>query len=140
VIISSADQPTPIASGRLLLGMGCESNAPAEDLLALVARTFKEAGLDPAALAVLASIDGKTAEPAILGVAAFYGIPTRFFDAATLERQTPRLANPSDRVFSLIGCHGVAEAAALAAAGPLGVLIVPKRKSAFATVAIASIG
>ena len=119
--------------------MGCESGAPAGDLLALAALALEEAGLDPAWLVALATIDGKREEPAMGAVAAHYSIPLLFFDAATLERETPRLKNPSDRVFRLVGCHGVAEAAALAAAGRQAVLLVPKRKSGFATVAIAEI-
>ena len=70
-------------------------------------------------------------------VAERLGLPVRLFDAAALERETPRLANPSDVVFQEVGCHGVAEAAALAMAGETASLIVPKRKSANATVAIA---
>ena len=135
-ILSSGQQST--AAGLLVLGMGCESGAPTADLLALAAQGLREAGLEPAALVALASIDSKADEPAIMAVAAHYGIPVQFFDAATLERETPRLQNPSELVFSRVGCHGVAEAAALAAAGPEGRLVLPKRKSAFATVAIAA--
>ena len=40
-------------------------------------------------------------------------VEARFFDSATLERETPRLANPSEVVFREVGSHGVAEAAAL---------------------------
>jgi cobalt-precorrin 5A hydrolase/precorrin-3B C17-methyltransferase len=61
----------------------------------------------------------------------------RLFDAATLEAEAPRLANPSEKVFAEVGCHGVAEGAALALAGPEGRLLVPKRKSANATCALA---
>jgi len=64
-------------------------------------------------------------------------VPARFFDAATLETETPRLQNPSDIVFAEVGCHGVAEGAALAAVGAAGDLMVPKQKSKRATCAIA---
>ena len=54
-------------------------------------------------------------------------------------RLRPRgLATPSDTVFAEIGCHGVAEAAALAAAGPDARLIVEKQKTKFATAALAA--
>lgn len=119
--------------------MGCESGAPVDDLLALAARALQQAGIEPHLLAALASINGKLDEPAIMMVAAHYAVTLRFFDAETLERETPRLQNPSDLVFSKVGCHGVAEAAALAAAGPDSILVVPKLKSAFATAAIARI-
>ena len=54
-----------------------------------------------------------------------------------MEAETPRLANPSELVFREVGAHSVAEAAALAAAGPASALIVPKAKSLRATCAIA---
>ena len=136
----SADRPSSTACGRFVLGLGCESGAPTDDLLALAERALQEAGLKPGALVSIASINTKTAEPAILAVAAHFGMPMQFFDAPTLERETPRLENPSALVFARVGCHGVAEAAALAAAGPDGRLVLPKRKSAFATAAIARIG
>jgi cobalt-precorrin 5A hydrolase/precorrin-3B C17-methyltransferase len=64
-------------------------------------------------------------------------VPARFFPATRLEAETPRLANPSEPVFREVGCHGVAEGAALAAAGPGGALMVPKAKAARVTCAIA---
>ena len=64
------------------------------------------------------------------------GVPVRFFSAAELETQASRLANPSDVVFAEVGCHGVAEGAALAAVGKGGELIVPKAKSKRATCAL----
>src|SRR3546814_1114385 len=70
-------------------------------------------------------------------LARWLDVPLRFFDAATLEAETPRLANPSDVVFAEVGAHGVSEAAALAAAGPDATLLVPKHKSQRATCAVA---
>lgn len=61
-----------------------------------------------------------------------------FFGADRLEAEAPRLQNPSDIVFAEVGCHGVAEGAALAAAGQSGALRVPKQKSERATAAIAA--
>jgi cobalamin biosynthesis protein CbiG len=79
-------------------------------------------------------------EPAMLEVATHFRLPLRCFNVVALERETPRLKNPSELVFAHVGCHGVAEAAALAAGGPDAELVVPKIKSAFATAAIAKIG
>ena len=89
------------------------------------------------AVACVASIALKAAEPAIHGVARRLGVPARFFDAARLERETPRLKNPSDLVFRETGCHGVAEGAALAGVGAEGDLVLPKQRSQRATCAIA---
>ncbi len=54
-----------------------------------------------------------------------------------LNRETPRLKNPSEIVAKEVGVPGVAEAAALAAAGPSSELIVEKTRSIRATCAIA---
>lgn len=121
----------------LAAGIGCERGAEAEEVAALLNQVLGSAGLSSLSLACLASIDAKMDEPALRAVAGRFGLPLRFFDAVRLERETPRLANPSDAVFRAVGCHGVAEAAALACAGPGSKLIVAKTKSARATCAIA---
>ncbi len=121
----------------LALGVGCERNASPKELAALVRRVLKQAKLAPQSIAGVFSLDLKADEPAVLQLAESLGVPARFFTARRLERETPRLANPSDTVFKAVGCHGVAEAAALAAAGRRGEVIVEKTASRRATVAIA---
>ena len=121
----------------LVLGVGCERLAPAEELIALAEAALAEADLSPMSLACIASIDLKAAEPAVHALSRHFGVPARFFDAARLEAETPRLATPSDIVFRETGCHGVAEGAALAAVGEAGQLILPKRRAERSTVAIA---
>lgn len=122
---------------RLVVGIGCERNAEPAEALQLVRATLQEAGLAAASIACVASIDLKADEAAVLETARALGVPARFFDAATLEKETPRLQNPSATVFREVGVHGVAEAAALAAIGVDGALRVPKTKSARVTCAIA---
>jgi cobalt-precorrin 5A hydrolase/precorrin-3B C17-methyltransferase len=121
----------------LALGVGCERGGDAEELAALATATLAEQGLAPAAVAGIFSIDLKSDEPAVHKLAENLGVPARFFTADELMRETERLATPSEIVFRETGCWGVAEGAALAAAGPGGALVVPKRKSARATCAIA---
>ncbi len=121
----------------LALGIGCERGTDAEELRALARETLAEHGLAEDAVAGVFSIDVKSDEPALHTLAEALDVPARFFDAATLEAETPRLAKPSDLVYREVGCHGVAEGAALAAAGPQGELIVAKTKSARATCAVA---
>ncbi|OIR09107.1 precorrin-3B C(17)-methyltransferase [mine drainage metagenome] len=121
----------------LALGVGCERGCDAAELSALVHATLDEAGLSAEAVAVVASLDLKADETAVAALAAALGVPARFFTPAELEAEAPRLATPSEVVFRETGCHGVAEGAALAAAGPQGDLIVAKSKSARATCAVA---
>ena len=120
----------------LVLGMGCERGCEAEEAIALAERALLENGLSAESVAAVASLDLKADEAAIHAVADHFGVPARFFDAARLEAETPRLATPSDVVFTEVGCHGVAEGAALASVGADGELAVAKTKSKRATVAI----
>jgi cobalt-precorrin 5A hydrolase/precorrin-3B C17-methyltransferase len=121
----------------LALGVGCERGVDAAELQALVDETLAGAGLAAGAVAAVTSLDLKSDEPAVLACAEHLGLTVRLVTAADLESETPRLANPSEAVFREVGCHGVAEAAALALAGPEAELIIPKRKSSRATCAIA---
>ena len=120
----------------LALGVGCERGIEASELIALVDRVLLENDLAPEAIALVASIDLKADEAAIHALADHLARPARFFDAARLAAEEPRLATPSDLVRREVGVAGVAEAAALAAAGHDGVLIVAKQKSARATCAV----
>ena len=116
------------------LGLGCARNCDPAEILDLVASNV---GPDPEAIRAIYTLDLKADEPAIHAVAAKLDVPVRVFDAATLEAETARLANPSDVVFEEVGCHGVSEAAALVGAGPDAVLSVEKTKTKNATCAIA---
>lgn len=134
----------PAAGGALVyhppvlaLGAGGERGVDADEMIALAERTLAAEGLSPRAIACVASIDLKADEPAIHALGAHFGVPVRFFDAAALAAEAPRLANPSDVVLRATGCPGVAEGAALAAAGGQATLIVPKLKSARGTCAVA---
>ncbi|QND53525.1 cobalamin biosynthesis protein [Phyllobacterium sp. 628] len=120
-----------------MLGLGCERGCDPEELFLLAENVLREANISPDDLAGICSIDARQSEPAIVQLAERWGLPLICFTAAALEEQTPRLANPSRRVFELTGSHGVAEAAALAAAGPEGALVIAKTKSAHATAALA---
>jgi cobalt-precorrin 5A hydrolase/precorrin-3B C17-methyltransferase len=121
----------------LALGVGCERNADPAELETLVRTTLAAHDLAREAVACVVSLDLKADEPAVLALADGLDVPARFFTAETLAREEPRLATPSDVVQNAVGVAGVAEAAALAAAGPDGTLLVPKQRSQRATCAIA---
>ncbi|MCO4316110.1 cobalamin biosynthesis protein [Phyllobacterium sp. 21LDTY02-6] len=120
------------------LGLGCERGCDPLELRQLAERVLAEAALSPGDLAGAFTIDQREHEPAIIAVADGLGISLSCYSAAQLEEQTPKLLNPSDAVFALVGCHGVAEAAALAGAGRLARLIIGKTKSAHGTAALAT--
>ena len=121
----------------LVLGVGCERGAAPEELRALVTETLTAHALAPGAIALVASLDLKSDEDAVLALADALDVPARFFSAAELLAETPRLKSPSETVFRAVGCYGVAEGAALAAAGKAAALVVAKQIRGKATCAIA---
>lgn len=125
------------APKQITLGVGCARDCAIDELAELVARTLAEAGIARAAIQSVNTITLKADEAAILALAAELDVPLRVFEADALDAETPRLANPSEVVFAEVGTHGVAEAAALAQAGPDAALLVTKRKTANATCALA---
>ena len=121
----------------LVLGLGCERGTAPAELVDLATSALRRMDGRPQDVAFVATLAVRADEPAIHAVARHFSAPLVTFSAARLEAETPRLANPSQTVFAHAGCHGVAEAAALAQAGAGGRLVVEKTKSAHATVAIA---
>lgn len=120
----------------LVLGMGCERHASVEEAIALAQQALDISGLAAQSLGAVASVDVKADEAAIHAVAKHFGVSARFFSAERLEQERPRLQNPSDVVFAEVGCHGVAEGAALAVVGSDGALVLPKIKSKGVTAAL----
>jgi cobalt-precorrin 5A hydrolase / precorrin-3B C17-methyltransferase len=116
----------------LTVGIGCERGTSVEEVQTLIASTLEEHGMAREAIACFASIDLKEDEAAINALG-----PVRFFTTKELNGQSPRVAKPSEIVRAEVGTPSVAEAAALAAAGPDAQLIVTKQKSKRATIAIA---
>ncbi len=116
----------------LVIGVGCERGTSPEEVSGLIKETLQQNNLAVQSIASFASIDIKEDEPAI---AALHDV--KFFSAEELNALAPKLKTPSDVVMMEVGTPGVAEAAALAGAGPGAELIVPKVKSKRATVAVA---
>lgn len=129
------DVPRPAVVYRppsLVAGVGCSRAAGSDEILDLLNHSLEEAGLSKKSVAALASVDVKSDEPGMLEAAEKLGVPVRFYSAGELaEIEVP---NPSPVVESAVGTPSVAEAAALAGGGEL---VVEKRKSEMATVAVA---
>jgi cobalt-precorrin 5A hydrolase / cobalt-factor III methyltransferase / precorrin-3B C17-methyltransferase len=121
----------------LVLGVGSSSGADPEALHRLAIGILREAGLSVDALGCVATVDRKAAEPAIVELAAALGVPLRALPADVLAAVP--VPNPSGIVEAAVGTPSVAEAAALSAAGGPGfpTLVVEKRRSGEATVAVA---
>jgi cobalamin biosynthesis protein CbiG len=128
----SAAGPAP--AGGVAVGVGLRPGAPAADLAVVVAAALAAAGVPPPAVATLATLDRRAAEPAVRDLAARHGWPVAAYPAADLDR-VPVPAD--DRTRRAVGTGSVAEAAALLAAGPGAVLLVPKTTGGAVTVAVA---
>lgn len=120
----------------LVLGMGCERGASSQEAIELAEKALFDAEASPHALAGIASIDLKADEAALHAVASHFGVPAFFFPRERLAAEEDRLRTPSAAVKAEVGVAGVAEGAALAAAGSGGILRLPKRKSARVTAAL----
>lgn len=115
----------------LVVGIGSSLGAPPDEVAALVDAALADAGLARASVAQVATIDRRLSEPAVVAL----GVPIITFTAEQLSKVD--VPTPSAVVDETVGTPSVCEAAALLAAGPDAELVVAKRKSATATVAVA---
>ena len=115
----------------LVAGVGCSRGAGADEIVGLIQRSLEEAGLCRKSVAVLASIDVKRDEAGLLEAAARIDVPVHFFPAEDLS--AAEVPNPSEVVRGAVGTASVAEAAVISSGAEL---VVEKRKSSNATVAI----
>lgn len=116
----------------LIVGVGGSKGVPATEVLTLIASSLEIGGLSPQSIGWIATADVKAGEQGIVEAAAVLGVPLVTYPANLLAQVD--VPHPSEVVRDAVGTPSVAEAAALAGGGSL---LVPKRKSAMATVAIA---
>ncbi len=125
---SPAERALVLHPPVLALGVGCARDCAPDELLALArdnarrARARRRSGrvLSPRSISRWTSRRCKISPPR----SAFRRGSSRRPACATRRRDSQ---TPSDAVFRAVGCYGVAEGAALAAVGPDGVLVAPKR-------------
>jgi cobalt-precorrin 5A hydrolase / cobalt-factor III methyltransferase / precorrin-3B C17-methyltransferase len=115
----------------LVVGVGCSRNTGAAEILDLFDSTLHGAGLAQKSVAALCSIDVKADEAGLLEAARRLRVPLRFYAAEELAAM--EVPNPSPAVAGAVGTPSVAEAAVLVSGAEL---VVEKRKSKNATVAI----
>jgi cobalt-precorrin 5A hydrolase / precorrin-3B C17-methyltransferase len=118
----------------LVAGVGASRGVPTEEVLALIAEALAVGGLAPGSVTSLATVEAKAGEAGIAEAAHQGGWQLIAYPADRLAAVP--VPNPSEAALAAVGTPSVAEAAALAAGDEL---VVPKRKSAMATVALARI-
>ncbi|MBG1231345.1 precorrin-3B C(17)-methyltransferase [Aestuariivirga litoralis] len=119
--------PTNVA-----VGLGCERGCDPAELKQLLDDTLRQHDIASQSVSVYATIDLKEDEAAM---AQFENL--RLFTPGELAAYDGKVPNPSATVKAETGTASVSEAAALAVFGGKAKLLVPKTKSARATVAIA---
>lgn len=120
----------------LVLGVGCNRGTPAQEVLAAIDQTLTEAGLEMRSVCQVATIVDKADEIGLLEACARRGWPLKTFTRQAIAAFSDALPNPSDWAQRALGVPGVAEPAALLAAGA-DCLLVQKRKFPNVTVAVA---
>jgi cobalt-precorrin 5A hydrolase len=120
----------------LCLGVGCRLGADPKVVREGVLGALAAAGLSHLCAAVVASVDAKKDEAALLELAKSLGAPFETFSSGVLAGfETP---NPSKRVMEAVGTSSVSEAAALAGSSG-GTLIMEKESGGVWTLAVALI-
>ncbi|GAB6841991.1 cobalt-precorrin 5A hydrolase [Methylorubrum rhodinum] len=122
----------------IVAGVGFRAATAPDEIVALVRRALHEAGLAPDALAVLATAADRAGEAPLWEAAAALGLTPLGLEPAALAAADAGVVTRSARIRASRGVGSLAEAAALAAAGPGARLVLPRIASAAATCALAS--
>ncbi len=122
----------------IVAGVGCRRGAPASDIEAAIRAALLRADIAADALDGIATIAAKDAEIGIQAAAEKFGVSVVLVSDADLQAAEARTQTRSERVRALAGVPSVAEAAALAAAGPSARLISPRLVIGAATCALAA--
>lgn len=143
LFVTNRHLPPQIQSERLLvlrpknlvLGIGCNSGTPAEEVESVVVAHLKRLFLSIKSVGCIGSAVAKCGEAGLLAFAEKYSIPLRFFGSEELNGVAVP-SPPSAHALEAIGATGVAEPAAVLASNG-GSLLLKKVKSGNVTLAIA---
>ena len=122
----------------IVAGVGCRRGAPAPDIETAIRMALQSAGIAADALDAIATAQAKGAEAGIAVAAEKLGVRVVLVPEAELKTASARTTTRSERVLALIGVPSVAEAAALAAAGPSARLVSPRLVIGAVTCALAA--
>jgi cobalt-precorrin 5A hydrolase len=122
----------------IVAGIGCRRGAPAPDIEAAIHAALARANITADALDAIATIATKQSEYGIQATAHKLGVSVVVVAERDFKTAGDRAHTKSPRVLALTGAPSVAEAAALAAAGPSSHLIIPRLVMGSATCALAA--
>jgi cobalt-precorrin 5A hydrolase len=135
-----AGDPMGVGEAVIVAGIGCRKGASSAEIEAAIEAALAQAGCSGGAVGLIATSDGKGGEAGIVQAARMRGVKLVLVGPADLEAAAPCTQSSSPRVRALTGVPSVAEAAALAAAGPDARLLLPRIVVGPATCALAETG
>jgi cobalt-precorrin 5A hydrolase len=121
----------------IVAGIGCRKGVGAGAIEAAIAAALAHCGLAAQALSLVATSSAKRDEEGIAAAASALGVPLVVVPQSALEAAGELTMTRSERVLLRTGVPSLAEAAALAAAGPAARLIAPRVAVGPATCALA---
>jgi cobalt-precorrin 5A hydrolase len=122
-------------SGTIAIGVGCRAGCSADAIEALVRHALER--LPPAEPCGLFTLIDKHGEPGLAEAAVRLGLRVTYLPRQALIDEAPRVQIRSARAQERFGVPSVAEAAALAGAGPNAALIVARIAANGVTCAVA---
>ncbi len=123
-------------AGVIAIGIGCRKACAADSIVALVRRALADCG-GSAGAPRLFTIADKQDDPGLAAAAATLGYALTYLPREALAAAAPRVLTRSAAVQRRFGLDSIAEAAALAGAGPEARLLGPRIAGEGATCAVA---
>ena len=120
----------------LCLGIGCNRNTPAEEILGLIETVFTAHQLSLLSIKEIGSSKVKENEEGLIETAGILGCPLVFYDNQALNN-VDTIKNPSKMAQKHLGVKSVCEAAAILGAQQ-GPLMIQKQKTRNVTLAVAN--
>ncbi len=124
----------------IVAGIGCRTGCGADEIVALIGDAVRASRIANCKFTALAAPRFKEGEAGLREAAGRMHLPLLLIDDAAMKAAEPRCPTRSDKALQATGFYSVAEAAALAAAGANGRLVLPRIASAMATCALAERG
>jgi cobalt-precorrin 5A hydrolase len=110
----------------MVAGIGCRSGVSAEQVESALAAALTPVLPTGRSLTAIATPAAKGREPGIIAAAASRGVPLVLISQSELEATNPATLTHSEHSMAVMNVRSVAEAAALAGAGPKSRLLGPR--------------
>jgi cobalt-precorrin 5A hydrolase len=115
-----------LGEALIVAGIGCRKGVSAAEVEAAIETAFLHTPIAGQKLGLIAAPTGKGPEAGIRGAAEARGLRLMLISQSALEAASPRTLTRSAKSMAAMNVHSVAEAAALAAAGPNARLLAPR--------------